>query len=100
MNAKLIGAVALLGVAVLLLTLTVKRHTPAGFTAHRQWRLQCLECGTECALSTEEMHTQIKRGEASTSTTEERRFKCPKCGKVGLVTPRLNLKAESTHGQR
>jgi anaerobic selenocysteine-containing dehydrogenase len=96
MNAKLIGAVALLVGASVWLVFSLKHQRPAQYVAHQQWRLQCLDCATECSLSTEEMHAQIKRGEASASTTEERRFKCPKCGKVSLVTPRLNLQTETT----
>ena len=70
------------------MTSNLGRRDPKRYFAHEQWQLVCIECGAHCALSTEEMEAQIRRGEVITPATDERRFKCPHCGKIGLVSPR------------
>jgi hypothetical protein len=87
MNAKLLGVVALLGIALWVLVSGWRRQAPGHYLAGHQWPVHCIECGADTSLTTEEMDRMIKRGEALAPEYEPRRFKCPECGEIALTIP-------------
>ena len=87
MNVKLLLTIALVVASVVLLAVNWRSQSPQHYAAHKTWHFQCLECNAKCTLTTEQIDAMVKHGEVIDRPHKERRFKCPKCGKIGLATP-------------